>query len=180
MRSVFSFSVISSIIVIFSFDPATSLMADKICKPNYKDFIAFEDRNKNDRGKDTESLKKKILLVDDEPDLTFSFKEELEYAGFNVDIFNDAVHALENFKPDFYDLVLLDIVMPEMDGFDLYNELEKLDPRINVCFLTASEQHREDQREVKHKDLGQNLFIQKPISFEDLKKEINKRTITTE
>ena len=118
--------------------------------------------------------------MDDEPDLTFSFREELEDAGFNVDVFNDAMHALENFKPEFYDLVILDIVMPEMDGFDLYNELEKLDPRINVCFLTASEQHREDQREVKHKDLDQNLFIQKPISFEDLKKEINKRTGTTE
>jgi DNA-binding NtrC family response regulator len=47
--------------------------------------------------------------VDDEPDLTFSFKEGLEDAGFNVDVFNDSMHALENFKPDFYDLVILDI-----------------------------------------------------------------------
>jgi DNA-binding NtrC family response regulator len=121
------------------------------------------------------NIKKKILIVDDEPDLTFSFREELEDAGFNVDVFNDAMHALENFKPEFYDLVILDIVMPEMDGFDLYKELRKLDPRINVCFITASEKFRRDQREVKHQILSQDLFIKKPISFEDLKGEINKR-----
>lgn len=125
-------------------------------------------------------MKKNVLLVDDEPDLTFSIKEGLEEAGFNVDIFNDSMHALENFKPDFYDLAILDIVMPGMGGFDLYKELKKLDPRINVCFLTASEQYREDQRKVKYGDLGQDLFIQKPISFEDLKREINKRIKPTE
>ena len=126
------------------------------------------------------NIKKKILIVDDEPDLTFSFREELEDAGFNVDVFNDAMHALENFKPEFYDLVILDIVMPEMDGFDLYNELKRLDPRVNVCFITASEQYHKDQREVKHWDLGQDLFIQKPISIEDFKREINKRILNTE
>ena len=125
-------------------------------------------------------MKKNVLLVDDEPDLTFSIKEELEEAGFNVDIFNDSMHALENFKPDFYDLAILDIVMHGMGGFDLYKELKKLDPRINVCCLTASQQYREDQREGKYGDLGQDLFIQKPISFEDLKREINKRIKPTE
>jgi CheY-like chemotaxis protein len=85
------------------------------------------------------------------------------------------MHALENFKPGFYDLVILDIVMPGMGGFDLYEELKKLDPSINVCFLTANEQYREDQREAKYRDLAQDLFIQKPTSFEDLKMEIHRR-----
>jgi two-component system copper resistance phosphate regulon response regulator CusR len=125
-------------------------------------------------------VKKKILVVDDEPDLTFSFKEGLGDAGFNVDVFNDSIDALKYFKPGFYDLVILDIIMPEMDGFDLYKELKKLDPRINVCFLTASEQYREGQREVEHRVLSQDLFIQKPISIEDLKMEINKRIHPTE
>lgn len=120
-------------------------------------------------------MKKNILLVDDEPDLTLSLKEGMEDAGFNVDTFNDSIHALENFKPGFYDLVILDIVMPGMGGFDLYEELKKSDPSINVCFLTASEQYREDQREVKYRDLAQDLFIQKPISFEDLKMEVHRR-----
>jgi response regulator RpfG family c-di-GMP phosphodiesterase len=65
--------------------------------------------------------------------------------------------------------------MPKMDGFDQYKELKKLDPRINACFLTASEQYREDQREVKYRDLNQNLFIQKPISLEDMKRQIKER-----
>ena len=106
-------------------------------------------------------MKKNILLVDDEPDLTLSFKEGMGDAGFNVDTFNDSIYALENLKPGFYDLVVLDIVMPGMGGFDLYEELKKLDPSNNVCFLTASEQYREDQREAKFRDLAQELFIQK-------------------
>jgi DNA-binding response OmpR family regulator len=120
-------------------------------------------------------MKKNILFVDDEHDLTLSLKEGMEDAGFNVDTFNNSIYALENFKPGFYDLVILDIVMPVMGGFDLYEKLKKLDPSINVCFLTASEQYREDQREAKFRDLAQDLFIQKPISFEDLKMEIHRR-----
>jgi CheY-like chemotaxis protein len=176
----FSFSVLFSVIVLSSVESAvesaTSLTADTIYKPNYGDFVAFEGKTNKDRDrKNNKKLKKKILLVDDEPDLTFSFEEALEDAGFNVDVFNDSIHALENFKPDFYDLVILDIVMPEMGGFDLYTELKKLDPRINVCFLTAGEQYHKDHREAKHRILAQDLFIQKPISLEDLKREIHRR-----
>jgi DNA-binding response OmpR family regulator len=157
--------------------PVTSLVADRVYKPNYRDFIVFEGRNKKDKDNNNYSVnvKKNIMLVDDEPGLTFSFKEALEHAGFDVDVFNDSIHALENFRPGFYDLVILDILMPKMDGFDLYKELKKLDPRINACFLTASEQYREDQREVKDRDLSQDLFIQKPISLEDLKRQIKER-----
>ena len=182
MNVTLQFSIVLLLLIVFSVDPVTSLVADRIYKPNYSDFIIFEGRNKKDRGKKNhnESMKKNILLVDDEPNLTFSIKEQLVNAGFNVDIFNDSMYALENFEPDFYDLVILDIVMTEMDGFELYKELEKLDPRINVCFLTASELYRDEQREVKYRDLNQNLFIQKPISSEDLKREINKRIGTTE
>jgi DNA-binding response OmpR family regulator len=165
MNSALSFSMVLLVLLYFR------------SKPNYRDFIVFEGRNKKDQDNNNFSVNvnKNILLVDDEPDLTFSFKEALEDAGFNVDIFNDSMHALENYRPDFYDLVILDIVMPKMDGFNLYKELKKLDPRINACFLTASEQYREDQREVKYRDLSQDLFIQKPISLEDLKRQIKER-----
>ena len=99
-------------------------------------------------------MKKNVLLVDDdEPDLTFSIKEELECAGFNVDIFNDSMHSLENFKPNFYDLAILDIVMPDMNGFDLYRELMKLDPEVKTCFLTATEKYHKDFREAELRDL---------------------------
>jgi DNA-binding response OmpR family regulator len=63
--------------------------------------------------------KKKILIVDDEPDITSSLKIGLEDNGFAVDTFNDSVLALSNFQADMYDLVLLDVKMPEMNGFEL-------------------------------------------------------------
>ena len=99
----------------------------------------------------------------------------LESAGFYVDAFNNSADALKNFKSHFYDLVMLDIVMPKIDGFDLYKELKKLDPDVKVCFLTASEKYREDLREGEYQTLSKDLFIQKPLSIKDLRKEILKR-----
>lgn len=113
--------------------------------------------------------------MDNERDITSLFKKMIESIGFSVDIFNDANHTIKSFKPHFYDLVMLDIVMPEMDGFDLYNELKKLDPVIKVCFLTASEKYHEDLSEGEYQTLSQDLFIQKPISIKDLTREIYKR-----
>ena len=90
-------------------------------------------------------------------------------------MFNNSNDALRDFKPHFYDLVMLDIVMPKMDGFDLYKELKKVDPDVKVCFLTASEKYREGLWEGEYQTLSKDLFIQKPLSIKDLTKEIHKR-----
>jgi DNA-binding response OmpR family regulator len=82
---------------------------------------------------------KRILAVDDEPDLTTICSLALEHYGFKVDTFNDSNEALSRFKPDYYDLVNLDIKIPKMYGFELYNELKKRNSNVKVCFLTASE-----------------------------------------
>ena len=119
--------------------------------------------------------KKRILFVDDEPDLTSLFKKALESAGFSINVFNNSADALKDFKPHFYDLIMLDIVMPKMDGFDLYKELRKVDPDVKVCFLTASEMYREDLREGEYRTLSKDLFIQKPLSIKDLIKDIHRR-----
>jgi DNA-binding NtrC family response regulator len=119
--------------------------------------------------------KKRILFVDDEPDLTSLFKKVLESAGFSVNVFNNSADALRDFKPHFYDLVMLDIVMPKTDGFDLYKDLKKVDPDVKVCFLTASEKYHEGLREGEYQTLSKDLFIQKPLSIKDLRKEIHKR-----
>ena len=89
---------------------------------------------------------KRILVVDDEPDLTMLCKLALEYHGFTVDTINDPQKALSNYKPGYYDLVILDIKMPEMDGFQLYNEIKKKDQKAKVCFLTASELYYQEFR----------------------------------
>ena len=68
---------------------------------------------------------RKILIVDDEPDIASSLKMGLEYNGFEVHAFNDPVEALSNFKAGSYDLVLLDIKMPKMNGFELCQEIKR-------------------------------------------------------
>jgi DNA-binding response OmpR family regulator len=117
---------------------------------------------------------KRILAVDDEPDITIFCSLALEYYGFTVDTFNDSKEALSNFKPDYYDLVILDIKMPKMDGFELYDELKKKDNDVKVCFLTASELYYEEFRKKEYHALDRSLFIRKPIGNEDLLKEVNR------
>ena len=115
----------------------------------------------------------RILIVDDEPDLTMVSTLALEYHGFKVDTFNDPQEALK-FNPSSYDLIILDIKMPKMDGFELYHEIKKKDNNAKVCFLTASELYYEEFRNKEYHALDRNLFIRKPIDNEDLLKEINK------
>ena len=116
--------------------------------------------------------KKRVLIVDNELDLTTLFKKALEKGGFDVDTFNDPKKALKNFEPHSYDLVILDIVMPAMDGFKLYNQLRKIDPGFNILFLTASEKHRDI---LTNEGYTKDLFLYKPISIIDLLKEVNNR-----
>ena len=116
----------------------------------------------------------RILVVDDEPDLTQVSTLALEYHGFKVDSFNDPQEALSKFEPGLYDLVILDIKMPNMDGFELYHEIKKKDNNAKVCFLTASELYYEEFRKKEYYALDRNMFIRKPIENEELVKEINK------
>ena len=86
--------------------------------------------------KDTD--KRRIMIVDDEYDVVYSLKTVLEETRlFQVDGYIDPTLALSNFKPDTYDLVVLDIRMPVMDGFELYKNIKAIDGRIKACFLTA-------------------------------------------
>jgi DNA-binding response OmpR family regulator len=117
---------------------------------------------------------KRILAVDDEPDLTKLCSLALEYHGFKVDTFNDPQEALLSYKSDYYDLVILDIKMPKMDGFELYDEIKKQDPQAKICFLTASELYYEEFRKKEYHAIDKNLFIRKPIENEELLKEVNR------
>ena len=117
--------------------------------------------------------KRKILVVDDEPDLTEVSRLALEDHGFEVDSFNDPLLALSKYRPGLYDLVILDIKMPNMDGFELYLEIKKIDNSANVCFITASEQYYEEFRKKEYYALDRNLFIRKPIRMDDLVKKVN-------
>ena len=122
---------------------------------------------------------KRILAVDDEPDLTMICSLALQYHGFKVDTFNDPQEALSNFKQGYYDLVILDIKMPKMDGFELYEKIKERDDKVKICFLTASELYYEEFRKKEYSALDKNLFIKKPIDNEELLKEVNKMMSST-
>ena len=82
--------------------------------------------------------KKRLMIVDDEADITNSFSLALEDSGlFVVDTYNDPLVALSNYRPNSYDLLLLDIKMPKMNGFELYAQIKKLDNNVKVCFISA-------------------------------------------
>ena len=120
-------------------------------------------------------MTKRILLVDDEPDVIYTIQNILEDNGFKVDTFTDPITALKSYTSNFYDLVILDIKMPKMDGFELYIKIREKDPKVKICFLTASEMYYEKYRKARSgfgKIIGEDCFIQKPIKNEDLIKKL--------
>ena len=126
----------------------------------------------------------RILLVDDEPDITFTIKSILKENRIQIESFNDPVMALKSYKRYFYDLIILDIKMPKMDGFELYTKIKELDPNVKICFLTAIATLNEGFIKLQSefdRIINEGYFIQKPIKTEDLIKKIatiiNKDTI---
>jgi len=120
--------------------------------------------------------KGRILIIDDEPDTTFAFEKGLRDRGFiRVDTANDPLLALSSFKAGSYDLLIIDLVMPQMDGFGLYEEIRKLDDKVKVCFITAFDVNYRALRAVfpsanSVDDI--DCFIKKPVNVEDLVKHI--------
>ena len=115
---------------------------------------------------------KRILVVDDDPDITLTFKAGLDghYYGegdkkkrFEVYVYNCPLFVLTQFKPYFYDLLLTDIYMPNMNGFQLCEKILELDANIIVCFMTALEVNIQALREV-YPNISFGCFIEKPVS----------------
>jgi CheY-like chemotaxis protein len=120
---------------------------------------------------------KRILIVDDDPDITFTFKKAFEAANringgnnkilFHVNTYNDPIHALSEFKPDFYDLMLVDINMPKMNGFDFCAKILGLDINPRICFMSSAFINQEALKE-QYPSLSIGCFIEKPITMENL------------
>jgi DNA-binding response OmpR family regulator len=114
----------------------------------------------------------KIILVDDEPDIGVSIKIGLEPKGFVVDAFEKPEDALQNFKPGEYDMLITDIQMPGMSGFDLYREVRKIDDKIKVAFITAFEIYEDEFSKVLP-SIDVKCFIKKPVTMSELATRIN-------
>jgi DNA-binding response OmpR family regulator len=121
-------------------------------------------------------MNNRVLVVDDEPDLVLILKMVLEDNGFQVDSFTDPLLALENCKGKAgkYELLILDIKMPDMNGFELYKQVKKIDDKVKVCFLTAGELDYEQFRKELSPALDENCYIQKPFENEMLIRTINR------
>ena len=129
--------------------------------------MSNHDDNKN-------NISKKILFVDDEPDIIYSIKRVLEANGFVVDSYTDPILALSNFKPSLYDLLILDIKMPKISGLDLCQKMKEIDSNVKICFLTASELFYEEYRRLDtHPTVDKERFIQKPFRSEELIRQLN-------
>jgi CheY-like chemotaxis protein len=116
--------------------------------------------------------KGRILIVDDDPDITKAFGLVLEDSGlYEVDTYNEPLAALKNFKPNFYDLAILDIRMPNMNGFELYNKIENIDNKIKVCFISAYDMDDRALRE-QFPSMQIKTFLPKPIAVSDLIKKV--------
>jgi two-component system, OmpR family, response regulator ChvI len=140
------------------------------------------DTTNNNNKKSKSSYR--ILIVDDDTDITLTFKTGLEDKGFEVDVFNDPLEVLSKFREkkngggcdsgifsSMYDLLLLDVRMPKMNGFELYREIKKIDDKVKVCFITAYEVFYETlKQDFPAVDVG--CFIKKPLTIEQLVKKI--------
>ena len=110
-----------------------------------------------------------IMIVDDDADITFIMKKVFQLNGIVADSFNDAEEALRNFKLGIYGLLILDIGMPKMNGFELHSEIRKIDPEVKVCFLSAYETYGE-QTGLPKTDV--RCVLKKPIRMTELVKHV--------
>jgi len=117
---------------------------------------------------------KRVLIVDDDPDITLTFKKGLEAENekssnlfFEVSTYNDPINALSEFKPNLYDLLLVDINMPKMDGLEFSAKILEQDINVRVCFITATELNTRALRE-QYSSLSIGCFIKKPVTIENL------------
>lgn len=146
---------------------------DKIAKSNKFEYTSLN--NSTDSQKETvnmttieeKRLSKVVLIVDDDPDMTSIFSLGLQDEGFEVYTYNDPLEVLSQFRPNFYDLLLVDISMPKMNGIDLSRQLLELDPNVKICFITAGEANIEVLREL-YPTRGIGCFIRKPVTIDQL------------
>jgi DNA-binding response OmpR family regulator len=111
-------------------------------------------------------MNKRVLIIDDEPDIILTLRMALEQNGFRTDSYSDSILAYKNFRAGVYDLVLLDIKMPNVDGFQLYQKIKRTDSRVKICFLTASEFYDEEIRKEQGFDgFNKELFLRKPVEI---------------
>jgi CheY-like chemotaxis protein len=142
-------------------------------REEYKRLVQKQKIQQEEALHNQQKRKKRILLVDDEPDICMVYQIVLEDAGYECIPYTDPVKALKEFRIDYYHLILLDIKMPVLNGFELCKKIRELDKTVHIVFITASEQFYENFRSEHFPELGKINYIQKPIGNEELVQMVN-------
>jgi len=112
--------------------------------------------------------RRRILLVEDDPDNNRIFTIALSDNGFKVDTFESPQLALSEFKPNYYDLIILDFRMPHMRGDELYQKLRKIDSKFKVCVMSAFGSEEYKARFSSTTSANRIYYMSKPISVDEL------------
>ena len=126
-----------------------------------------------------QTSRRRVLLVDDEPDLCMVYQIVLEDAGHECISYTDSVKALKEFRPACYDLILLDIKMPILNGYELCKKIIELDKTVHIVFITASEAYYGKFRDQHFPELAKINYFQKPITNEELIQLVDRITINS-
>jgi two-component system catabolic regulation response regulator CreB len=157
---------IASFIACKKYDEAITTVNTTKAYDAYREQVPQQQLAKNSKGT------KRILVVDDEHDISLTLKLVLEGSAFKVDSFVDPLVALQNFRTGLYDIAILDVKMPVINGFGLYQEIRKLDDKVKICFLTAvSDIYYEAFGKLSFPNIDENCIIHKPIENESLIKQ---------
>jgi DNA-binding response OmpR family regulator len=124
-----------------------------------------------DKCWDAKLSKRRILIIDDDPDINNLFKLFLEHDGYKVNAYTDPVDALYTFRKNTFDLILLDLKMPKMSGMLLYQKLRNIDPHLLFCFITGDKEYIQCLK--KNIAEIEKIVIYKPILLSDLRNKVN-------
>jgi DNA-binding response OmpR family regulator len=145
-----------------------------ILVPRLQEVIIMKQKIQDKQGLHSQTRRtKRILLVDDEPDICIVYQIVLQDAGYECKSYTDSVKALQEFRVNYYDLILLDIKMPVLNGFELCKKIREVDRTVHIIFITASEAYYEKFRGQHFPELGKINYIQKPIGNEELVQIVN-------
>ena len=111
------------------------------------------------------------MIIDDDKDITDLFATYLESNGYNINAYTNPLEAINNFRKNSHDLILLDLKMPTMDGMTIYHKIKEIDNNVIVCFTTA------DINYIKQLQKGiidiEKIVLYKPVLLKDLKNKID-------
>jgi DNA-binding response OmpR family regulator len=133
--------------------------------------VDTKNKNKNNNNNNNNTKNKKIMIIDDDKDITNLFSTFLEYNGYIIDACTNPVEAFHNFTKNSHDLVILDLKMPKMGGMTLYHKIKEIDNNVIICFTTADINYIEDLR--KGIIDIERIVLYKPVLLKDLKNRID-------